>query len=89
MMNVWWMWWMVVMFVLLVSPMGYGWGYRGWGPPYPSYIQRRRSQQAGATGRPVTFNHQSWGRGGDFVWVVFLIGVVWLATAFWWPYASR
>ncbi len=28
----WWWKWMVVMGVLLVTPMGYGWGYRGWGP---------------------------------------------------------
>ncbi len=28
----WWWMWMVVMGVLLVTPMGYGWGYRGWGP---------------------------------------------------------
>ena len=28
----WWKWMVVVMGVLLVTPMGYGWGYRGWGP---------------------------------------------------------
>ena len=89
MMISWWWLWMVFMLFLFVSPVSYGWGYRGWGPPYPSYFQRRRSQQAAASGAPGAFNHQSWGRGGDFVWVMFLFGIVWVATAFWWPAWSR
>ena len=40
-MSTWWLLWMGVMFFFLLSD-GYGWGYRGWGPPYPRYIQRRR-----------------------------------------------
>ena len=75
---------MVFMFICLVPPMGYGWGYRGWGPPYPRYIQRRRERQAAAGGVPTTFNHQSWGLGGDFVWMAFLIGMFWAVSAFWW-----
>ena len=56
MIGSWWFVWMLVMFLLLVPPMGYGWGYRGWGPPYPRYIQRRRGQRAVATGASVQFN---------------------------------
>jgi hypothetical protein len=84
MMSSWWLLWMVFMFICLVPPMGYGWGYRGWGPPYPRYIQRRRERQAAAGGVPTTFNHQSWGLGGDFVWMAFLIGMFWAVSAFWW-----
>jgi len=89
MMNSWWFLWMVFMFFLILSPVSYGWGYRGWGPPYPSYVQRRRSQQANAGGASGTFNHQSWGWGGDFVWITMLIAIVWVPTALWWPYWSR
>jgi len=79
---------MVVMFVLLVPPMGYGWGYRGWGPPYPSYVQRRRSEQAGLVGAAAgSFDHYSWGWGGDAVWLVVLFGALWFTTALWWPYS--
>ncbi len=41
--NTLWFLWMAFMFLFLVSPVGYGWSYRGWGPPLPSYIQRRRA----------------------------------------------
>lgn len=81
MMTSWWWLWMAVMFFLLVPPIGYGWGYRGWGPPYPSYIQRRRGLQA-VSG--AGFDHHAWGRGGDVLWVVLLIGVFWAITGFWW-----
>lgn len=76
-----WSWlWIVFMFVLLLPPLGYGWGYRGWGVPYPRYVQRRRAAAMGGT----TFNYQAWGFGGDFVWIVAVIGLVWVCVAFWW-----
>ena len=80
MMTSWWFLWIAFMFIFLLPPMGYGWGYRGWGPPYPRYIQRRRHAAAGAS----TFDHQSWGRGGDFVWMVLLLGCFWGAVFFLW-----
>jgi hypothetical protein len=89
MMNGWWMWWMVVMLVLLVPSTGYGWGYRGWGPPYPSFIQRRRHARALAAGDPVGVDHRAWGWGGDIVWVSFLICAVWFVTALCWPFPMR
>jgi len=86
MIGSWWWLWMAFMFVLLVCPVGYGWGYRGWGAPYPSYIQRRRSESAAARGGPPgTFDHQAWGFGGDFIWIALFFGIVWVTTAFWWP----
>jgi hypothetical protein len=89
MMSSWWLLWMVFMFFMLVSPVSYGWGYRGWGPPYPSYLQRRRSAEAAATGSTGPFRHESWGWGGDFVWVMFFVGVLWVSTALWWPFWFR
>jgi hypothetical protein len=79
MMSSWWVVWFAFMFLLLVPPVGYGWGYRRWGPPYPRYIQRRRAAASGAGTFPT---HQGWGWGGDFVWIVLIIGTVWFAVAF-------
>jgi hypothetical protein len=46
MIGMWWWIWIGFMFLFFVSPVSYGWGYRGWGPPYPSYVQERRRQAA-------------------------------------------
>jgi hypothetical protein len=78
------MWWLFLV-VFLLPPIGYGWGYRGWGPPYPSYLQRRRAEQAGrSTGSPSSFNHYSWSWGGDLVWVGFMIALFWAMSVVWW-----
>ncbi len=79
-----WLAWMTFMFLLLVLPLGYGWSYRGWGPPYPTYIQKRRAQRAAAGAGPTDFNHHSWKWRGDFVWMVLLIGIFWAAWAILW-----
>ena len=84
MMGTWWWIWIAFMFLFLVPPIGYGWGYRGWGAPYPSYIQRRRGQAANAGGA-AQFDHYAWGRGGDFVWLILFVGMVWAAFGMWWP----
>lgn len=85
MMMSWWWVWMLLMFLLLVPTTGYGWGYRGWGPPYPRYVQRRRGARAAAsTGGSATYSHESWGWGGDLVWSVLLIGSFVAIAAFWW-----
>lgn len=84
MISSWWWFWLVFMFVFLVFPIGYGSGYRRWGPPYPRYIQRRRSQRAPAAGDYAPWDHQSWGWGGDFVWMALLIGMFWVAAALLW-----
>ncbi len=83
-MSPWGVLWMVFMFRFLLTPGGYGWGYRGWGPPYPRYIQRRREIRAASNGDSRTSYHQSWGRGGDFVWLMFLVGLFWVVVALWW-----
>ena len=78
-----WGWlWLVFVCVFLMTPLGYGWGYRRWGAPYPRYIQRRRAglaaQDAGDGG---DVNHHAWGWSGDFVWVVAVIALVWIVAA--------
>ncbi len=84
-MSNWWFWWMIFVVFLLVTPLGYGWGYRGWGPPYPSYIQRSRELRAASRGGPGGFDHYAWGWGGDFVWIMLFIGMFWVGMSFLWP----
>jgi len=83
-MSAWWLWWMAFMFLILAPPIGYGWGYRGWGPPYPRYIQRRRHLRAAGNGGSHAVSYQSWGWAGDFVWVAAIAGILLFTTAFWW-----
>ena len=79
------MWWFWFAFVLLFSvPVGYGWGYRGWGAPYPTYIQRRRMRYAANTSTSAAFDHEAWGRGGDLIWGLMLFGVVCFVALFLW-----
>ena len=40
--------------------------------------------QAAATGGSADFNHHSWGWGGDFVWGVLLMGLLWACFSLWW-----
>jgi len=85
----WWLLWFVFMFFLFISPVSYGWGYRGWGPPYPSYIQRQRHLRSSAAGTAGDFDHYAWGWGGDILWIILFVGVIWVFTALWWPYGVR
>jgi hypothetical protein len=54
------------------------------GPPYPRYIQRRRAQRAAAVGGSASFDHYSWGWGGDFVWMMLSIWMIWAVAALFW-----
>ena len=84
MMNASWMLWMVFILLFLVSPIGYGWGYRKWRPPYPRYIQRRRGIRAATAGESSILIHQAWGWGGDFVWAMVFVGLLWAVVTLWW-----
>jgi hypothetical protein len=81
--STWWFLWLGFMLLILLPPLGYGWGYRGWGAPYPSYVQRRRGERARAAGTSSTFDHRSWGLGGDIMWIALLVWVAWPVTAYW------
>ena len=84
MMSSMWLFWMAFMFMFFVLPIGYGSGYRRWGPPYPRYFQRRRGLRAAAAGGPVVVNSEAWGWGGDFVWGVVLFGALWALLSLFW-----
>jgi hypothetical protein len=77
-----WMW-IAIIFVLVLPSVGYGWGYRGWGAPYPRYIQRRRGRAATVIGDARAFDHHAWGWFGDFVWGMIAIGLVWTCYSLW------
>jgi len=82
----WFWWWLLFVVIFLLLPLGYGWGYRGWGPPY----YRR-------PGRPLTdaeaeevrrqalaeeeAEAESWGMFALVFWVVFAVAVVWFLGA--------
>jgi hypothetical protein len=83
MIGYWWWFWLAFICLFLLPPLGYGWGYRGWGPPYPTAFRRRRQLQSPGKTR-LDPNHVSWGRVGDFVWLVALIGTVWAFAALFW-----
>ncbi len=74
--SIWWLW-VAFLFFLLLAPIGYGWGYRGWGAPMPRYVQRRRSQNAKIAGSNTAFDHQSWGWGGDVLWALMFVWAIW------------
>ena len=84
MVGIWWWLWIFFIFIFFVTPVGYGWGYRGWGPPYPRYIQRRRGLRAASMTDSMSVNHLAWGIVGDLVWMVLIISFVWAAVALWW-----
>jgi hypothetical protein len=63
MMSMSWLLWMAFMFLFLVPPIGYGWGYRKWGPPYPRYVQRRRGARAATASDFAHIQHQPSGLG--------------------------
>jgi len=83
----WWLLWMGFVFACLLSPVGYGWVYRGWGPPYPRYVQLRRALRV-ATRAPTGFDHHAWSWRGDLVWVAMLVGAGWLLALVLWSTRS-
>lgn len=82
--NTVWFVWLVFTLLFLVSPVGYGWSYRGWGPPFPRYIQRRRAIRASFTDTTEASRQQAWGIAGDFVWAMLLVAGCWAAAGLLW-----
>ncbi len=67
----WWLWWwLMFVIVLFVLPLGYGWGYRRWGPPY---VSRRR-----ATTQHPAPETATWGLLAALVWASFTVALIWL-----------
>lgn len=93
----WFWWWMVFVLFLLVVPLGYGWGYRGWGAPYPTSVNRRRARlgaratdpavdrvvdpDGAVLDDPVAAEAAGWGVVADVLWVIAVGALVWLVLA--------
>lgn len=56
-----WYWWVWIAFIIIAIflPLSYGWGYRGWGPPYPSYYTRRRVDRVGSAAPPPAGEYET------------------------------
>ncbi len=52
----------VLLVIIALVPTGYGWGYRGWGPPVPTWYARRRA----TAGAPYVAGY---GWSADLVWL--------------------
>jgi hypothetical protein len=83
MIGTWWLLWMGFLLLILLPPVSYGWGYRGWGAPYPSFVQRRRGARAAAAGASSKFDHRSWGLRGDVMWFVLIVWLAWPIVGYW------
>jgi hypothetical protein len=88
--EMWFWWWLIFVTVLFLIPVSYGWGYRGWGPPYP-YLYRRGRIRAvrpyAATSSPTGDTARAsgeWGWVADVIWMVFVIAAVWLLIGLFW-----
>jgi hypothetical protein len=81
----WWWWWIAFLIIFFLIPVGYGWGYRGWGPWYghrrtdvPRAAERAAAEEAAA--------EAGWGMLGCFVWIILIIAILWLIAALaWYP----
>lgn len=73
--------WIMLLLVFFIVPIGYAWRSRGWGPPYPRYVQRKRSERFGGSAR---FNHEAWGWAGDLVWLLAAGVLLWAVFEKWW-----
>jgi hypothetical protein len=88
--NGWWWWWIAFVVIFFLIPLGYGWGWRGWGPWYRN--RRRGSLPPGevppgpAPGdmRQGPPEETGWGRGAAFLWFILIIAIIWLVAAWGW-----
>jgi hypothetical protein len=89
--NGWWWWWIAFVLIFFLIPLGYGWGYRGWGPWY-----RRRGPGTSPPGevppspapsdmrRGPVGDETGWGWGAAFLWFILIIAIIWLIAAWGW-----
>ncbi len=92
--NGWWWWWIAFVVIFFLIPLGYGWGYRGWGPWYrrrhPSGIPRSAAPPPDIEGdnlrrTPADNETESgWGAAAVFLWLVLILAIIWLIAAWGW-----
>lgn len=68
----WFVFWMLFVVILLLLPLSYGWGYRGWGPPYPRAYRRTPARAE---------DEVTWGVLADVLWVIAVVALIWLVVA--------
>ena len=78
----WWWWWLLFLVVFFLLPLGYGWGYRGWGPWYRRGTNTRISRGTIPPDEPDL--DRGWGWISSFIWVVLLIAIIWIIAALVW-----
>jgi hypothetical protein len=66
--------------VFFLLPLGYGWGYRGWG----SWYRRRSPNRIASEPTAGPDLDEGWGWVSSFLWVVLLIALIWIIAAFLW-----
>jgi len=72
----WWWWWILFVVVFFLLPLGYGWGYRGWGPWY----RRPPTVTTMGDGTAAT----GWGALGCLLWLALIVAIIWIFAALGW-----
>jgi hypothetical protein len=73
----WWIWWVIFVIIFFLLPLGYGWGYRGWGPWYRTRRPRRMDLPPGTEPTPIDTD-AGWGCLGVILWIIVIIAIIWL-----------
>jgi hypothetical protein len=79
----WWWWWIAFVVIFFLLPLGYGWGYRGWGPWYRRTRRpgvRPTDQAAGTTPAPE-IREEGWGCLGIVLWIILIVAILWVVAA--------
>jgi hypothetical protein len=74
----WWWWWIAFVVIFFLLPLGYGWGYRGWGPWY------RRPGTLAAGTEPGAGESAGWGGCAVILWIIVIIAIFWLIAGWGW-----
>lgn len=85
----WFWWWLAFLLIFFVLPVGYGWGYRGWGPWYRRRPIDRRSPMNGGTAYVperrmqvrAGYAGEGWNDGSGVLWLVLIVAAMWLVVA--------
>ena len=77
---VWWWWWIAFVVIFFLLPLGYGWGYRGWGPWY----RRRRPGTLAAGTEPGAGDSAGWGGCAVILWIIVIVAIFWLIAGWGW-----
>lgn len=83
----WWWWWVAFVVIFFAIPLGYGWGYRGWGPWYRRGHSTGTPREEPPPGTPINTTDEydtGWGWGGIFLWLILIIAIAWLIAAWGW-----